>query len=391
MRMRFGRMVIVAGLVFLLAGCGKAEEHFEKGLASFGAQDYETALLYFSQALDENPNKAEYYIEQGHTYVALKRYVEARKAFEAAIVEQELTLTRQNNKRAWRGIGIAHYKEGRYSEAKDYFARALGEELLPELNADIRMYLADALECEGDYAAAIAMYDTLLAEQKDYAAGYRARAYMSYVLGDYEKSLADYDAAMELTPEDFDLYFGKYNVLEKLGKTEEQLELLRAITSIDNPTPEDAYFIAKAQFFSGEYDTALTSLFTVAENGYEDAHYYIGEIYHKRSNYGEAGFHYQQYIDGSGAKDAAAYNQLGICLMKQERYEEALETIHAGQKLSDPLCGKQLLFNEVVIYEKMGEYNTAYEAAVVYRNRYPEDERIHRELEFLASRIREDA
>ena len=391
MRMRFGRIVIGAGLVFLLAGCGKAEEHFEKGLASFQAQDYETALLYFSQALDENPNKAEYYIEQGHTYVALDRYEEARSAFEAAIVEQELTLTRKNNKRAWRGIGIAYYEEGRYSEAKEYFAKALEEELLPELTADIRMYLADTLECEGDYAAAIAMYDTLLEEQKDYAAGYRARAYMSYVLGDYEKSLADYDEAIALTPEDFDLYFGKYNVLEKLGKTAEQLELLKVITSIDNPTPEDAYFIAKAQYFSGEYDTALTSLFAVAEDGYEDAHYYIGEIYHKRSNYGEAGYHYQQYIDGSGAKDAAAYNQLGICLMKQERYAEALEIIQAGQKLSDPLCGKQLLFNEVVVYEKMGEFNAAYEAAVTYRNHYPEDSRIRKELEFLASRIREDA
>lgn len=390
MRMRFGRMVIGVGMVFLLAGCGKAEEHFKNGLASFQTQDYETALLYFSQALDENPDKAEYYIEQGYTYVALDRQEEARKAFNSAIVEQELVLTRQNNKRAWRGIGISYYEEGRYSEAKEFFTRALEEELLPELNADIRMYLADALECEGDYAAAVAMYDTLLAEQKDYAAGYRARAYMSYVLGDYEKSLADYDEAITLTPGDFDLYFGKYNVLEKLGKTAEQLELLEVITSIDNPTAEDAYFIAKAQYFSGEYDTALTSLFAVAENGYEDAHYYIGEIYHKRSDYGEAGYHYQQYIDGSGAKDAAAYNQLGICLMKQERYSEALEIIQAGQKLSDPLCGKQLLFNEVVIYEKMGDFNAAYDAAVTYRKHYPEDNRIRKELEFLASRIRED-
>lgn len=391
MRMRFGRIVIGAGLVFLLAGCGKAEEHFEKGLASFQAQDYETALLYFSQALDENPNKAEYYIEQGHTYVALDRYEEARSAFEAAIVEHELTLTRKNNKRAWRGIGIAYYEEGRYSEAKEYFAKALEEELLPELTADIRMYLADTLECEGDYAAAIAMYDTLLEEQKDYAAGYRARAYMSYVLGDYEKSLADYDEAIKLTPEDFDLYFGKYNVLEKLGKASEQAELLRVITTIENPSAEDSYYIAKAQYFSGAYESALVSLTEVAENGYDDAHYYIGEIYHSRSAYGEAVYHYKQYIAGSGAKDAAAYNQMGICLMKQTQYADALEAVRAGQKLSDPLHGKQLFFNEVVILEKMGEYNTAYEKALEYRSLYPEDTRIRRELDFLATRVREDA
>lgn len=390
MRIRLGLTLAGVMLLLCLAGCGKAEEHYENGLASFGAGDYENALLYFSQAIDENPEKAEYYIEQGYTYIALERYEEARKTLESAIVEQDLVLTRQNNKRARRGIGISYYKEGKYTEAKEYFAKALEEELLPELTADIRMYLADTLECEGDYAAAIAMYDTLLAEQKDYAAGYRARAYMSYVLGEYEKSLADYDAAIALTPEDFDLYFGKYNVLEKLGRAQEQVALLEVITGIENPSAEDAYFMAKAHYFSGELDTALTGLTAALENGYEDAHYYIGEIYHKRSNYGEAGFHYQQYIDGGGAKDAAAYNQLGICLMKQERFTEALEVIRAGQKLSDPHCGKQLLFNEVVVLEKMGEFEKAYEAAVNYRKQYPEDERIRRELEFLATRIREE-
>jgi len=387
MRMRY--LVTVAGImVLLLGGCGKAEEYFENGLSAFRTKDYENALLYFSKAVEKNPNKAEYYIEQGHTYVALGRYEEARTALESAVVEQELTVTRENNKRAWRAIGIAYYNEGNYTEAKTYFEKALAEELLPDLNSDIRMYLADALECEGDYETAIAVYDELLKEQIDYAAGYRARAYMSYIQGEFEKSLADYDAAIALDPDNFDLYFGKYNVLEKLGRASEQKALIRVITTIEEPSAEDAYFIAKAQYFSGEQDTALAGLMSAAENGYDDAYYYIGEIYHARSNYGEAVYHYKQYIAGSGAKDAAAYNQMAICLMKQEYFEDALEAVRAGQELSDTLHMKQLLFNEVVILEKTGEYNTAYERAVEYRNRYPEDTKIRRELEFLATRVR---
>lgn len=391
MRIRFFAAVALGAMALSLGGCGKAEEYYESGLVSAGKADYETALLYFSKALEENPNKAEYYIEQGHTYAALGRYDEARAALEAAIVEQELELTRKNNKRAWRAIGITYYREGKYTDAKAFFEKALAEELLPKLNADIRMYLADTLECEGDYVAAIAMYDELLKERTDYAAGYRARAYMSYIQGDYEKSLSDYDAAIALTPEDFDLYFGKYNVLEKLGRGAEQAELLRVITTIKNPTAEDAYFIAKAQYFGGEFDTALTGLSAAAENGYEDAYYYMGEIYHARSDYGEAVFHYKQYIDGSGEADAAAYNQMGVCLLKQEKYAEALETVRKGQTLFDTLHGKQLLFNEVVILEKMGDYNTAYEKAVAYRNQYPEDVKIRKELEFLATRVRKES
>ena len=80
-----------------------------------------------------------------------------------------------------------------------------------------------------------------------------------------------------------------------------------------------------------------------------------------------------------------------ICLMKQEKYADALETVRGGQRLEDVLHGRQLLYNEVVILEKMGEYNTAYERAVEYRNRYPEDTKIKGELEFLASRVREES
>lgn len=390
MRRHYVAVTALAITVLALCGCGKAEEYFEQGLASAEAEDYENAVLYFAKALEENPDKAEYYIEQGHAYAALGQYEEARLALENAIVEQDLELVRKNNKRAWRAIGITYYEEGKYADAKQYFELALAEALLPEMNADIRMYLADALECEGDYSSAIAVYDELLKEQTDYAAGYRARAYMSYIQGAYEESLADYDKAIALTPEDFDLYFGKYNVLEKLGRTSEQAELLQVITTIENPTAEDAYFIAKAQYFTGEYAAAAKGLETAAENGYDDAHYYLGEIYRQRSDYKEAVYHYKQYIAGNGAKDAAAYNQMGICLMKQEKYEEALETICAGQELSDPLHGRQLLFNEVVVLEKMGEYEAAYEKAVNYRGLYPEDTKIRRELEFLSTRVREE-
>lgn len=390
MRIRFGMVCATIGMLSVLAGCGKAEEYYEKGRASYEAQDYETALLYYSQAVDENPEKAEYYIEQGHTYIQMERYEEAREALKSAIVEQDLDLTRKNNKRAYRAIGISYYEEANYSAAKLYFEKALEEEVLPEANADIRMYLADALECEGDYIAAIAVYNELLAEQKAYGAGYRARAYMLYMLGEYEKSLSDYDAAIALEPKNFDLYFGKYNVLEKLGRTAEQADLLRVITAIENPSAEDGYFIAKAQYFTGEHEAALAGLMTAAENGYEDAHYYLGEIYHKRSAYGEAIYHYKTYISGAGAKDAAAYNQMAVCLMKQALYQDALETIQAGQKLQDVLHGRQLLFNEVVIYERMGDYNTAYEKAANYVRMYPEDEVIQRELKFLSSRVREE-
>ena len=143
MRKRVLTTVGTVGLLLMLAGCGKAGEFYEKGQTAFAAGDYESALNYFSQALEENPNKAEYYLEQGYSLTALGRFEEARKAFSSAVVERDLELTRKNNKRAWRAIGITYYEEEQYEQAKSYFRKALEETFLPELNMDIRMYLAD--------------------------------------------------------------------------------------------------------------------------------------------------------------------------------------------------------------------------------------------------------
>ena len=74
MRKRVLTTVIVVGLSFFLAGCTKAGEFFEKGQVSYSDGDYENALHYFSQAVEENPDKAEYYIEQGYCLTALGRF-----------------------------------------------------------------------------------------------------------------------------------------------------------------------------------------------------------------------------------------------------------------------------------------------------------------------------
>lgn len=393
MRLRYRYFVAAAGLCLLVlfnGACQKAGTYYQDGREAFAAGEYETAVLRFGQALEENPNKAEYYIEQGFAYTALERYGEAREAFGCAVVEQEQELIRKNNKRAWRGIGISYYKEGSYAAAREYLEKALAVELLPELDTDLRMYLAAAMEQEGDYAAAAGVYDALLAAQPDYAEGYRVRAQVNELLGAYEKSLSDYETAITLLPDSFELYLGKYNVLGKLGRQKEQEEFLKVLVEIGTPTVEDSWFIARAHFFHGDYDTALAELSEAVENGYDEAHYYIGEICRERADYDKAVYHYTAYIDGSGAGDAAGYNQKAVCLVQMGMAEEALEVVLAGQKLSDKEQEQKLFFNEIVILEKTGDYNTAYERAAAYIKRYPDDAAGWAEAEFLSTRVRQE-
>lgn len=390
MKVRFFMTAAGIAVLMLFSGCGKANRYYNDGMTAFAAGDYENALHYYSQAIRENPNKAEYYIEQGYTYIALEQHENARTAFHSAVVERELELTKKNNKRAWRGIGLAYYHEKNYVEAIPYFRKALDEELLPEHNNDIRKYLANALKCGGDFVGAIAEYDILLKEEPEYSEGYRARGYMKYTLGAYEESLGDYDAAIALESDCFELYFGKYNVLGELERDREQRQVLSVLLTLDNPTKEQAYFIAKALYFSGDYENALVWLTDVAEKGYDDACYYMGEIYRQRYEYQEAVQCYMKYIAGSGSRDAVAYNQAAVCMMQQGKTEDALATVLAGQAISDASYMKQLRYNEVVIIEKTGDYNKAYERATAYVKMYPEDARLQRELDFLSTRVREE-
>ncbi|MBQ8798321.1 MAG: tetratricopeptide repeat protein [Lachnospiraceae bacterium] len=123
MRKRVLTTIGTVGLLLMCAGCGKAGEFYEKGQESVKTGDYENALLYFSQAVEENPNKAEYYLEQGYSLAALGRYEEARKSLSSAVVERDLELTRKNNKRAWRAIGITYTKKGSTSRPSPILIR----------------------------------------------------------------------------------------------------------------------------------------------------------------------------------------------------------------------------------------------------------------------------
>jgi hypothetical protein len=45
-----------------------------------------------------------------------------------------------------------------------------------------------------------------------------------------------------------------------------------------------------------------------------------------------------------------------------------------------------MYFNEVACYEYLGDWTSAEEKATVYRENYPDDEKMRRELEFIKTR-----
>ena len=67
------------------------------------------------------------------------------------------------------------------------------------------------------------------------------------------------------------------------------------------------------------------------------------------------------------------YAQYAAIALDEGDLDKAIEYIEAGKKLEDQSGIKELLFDEVVYYEKMNDYNTAFEKVDEFMKQYPND------------------
>lgn len=65
------------------------------------------------------------------------------------------------------------------------------------------------------------------------------------------------------------------------------------------------------------------------------------------------------------------YAQYAAIALDEDRLEDALNYIETGKQLEDQSNIRELLFDEIVYYEKMKDYNTAYEKAKAFVEAYP--------------------
>ena len=376
-------------LSLVVSGCGlsKANRSYSKALSYYEAGEYEKAEDSFIDAIKANPDKAEYYLDYGFTLIKLGRYEDAIKEFQRILMEKEIAIVKQNNKKAYRGIGIAYLYAQSYEEAIKNFDLALGITELKELDTDILYYKGNALERSGNLEEASKIYTEILETQKDDAAIYNARANINRILGNYEESIKDYDKAIELSKGDFDLYFGKYAALKELSRTAEAEEVLKIAAELPVHSEKDSYELAKVYFYQKNYDHAMIQLEQSLKNGYIEANYFLGEISIAKGDYKQAIEYFETFEESNGTVSAMFYNQLLTCYLNEEEYEKAKTCLKKAKKYTDVSIEQQLLRNEIILLEKTGDFNEAYEKMKKYLKRYPDDVEAQKDATFLKTRV----
>ena len=175
-----------------------------------------------------------------------------------------------------------------------------------------------------------------------------------------------------------------YMVLEEYGYKEAgQIYLQNAMT--ENEKSISDYDMGRICYYMGDYENArnfLERLKTTTDYG---AALYLGRTYEALGDYNYAASIYAGYVEYDQTK-AEIYNQLGLCRMQMGEYETALDAFQTAMNIENNGMMQTLKFNEIVVYEYMGEYKTAAALMNSYLRSYPDDEIAKREYEFLQTR-----
>ncbi len=325
-------------------------------------------------------NEAEAYYESGREAVEAGNYEEAIDALDQAIAGES------HMAEAYRLEGLALYELGSYPEAIAAFQRSLNNLESPNVSfeKDVLYYLAEARLAYGEVDKTIDVYSEILKLEEDTEAYFlRGKVYLQK--GDLEHAASDFTSALE-DCRDYNLYINIYELYVGCSLTDEGNTYLEMALNIEPETSEDYYQQGRIYECQKAYDNACEVLIQSLQMGNQDAMLLLGRVYLKMGDPSSARSMYQEYLSGQETS-AQAYNGLAMCDIYEGSYEQALLDIASGLEMAESDEDKQgLLYNEIVAYEYMREFETAKIKMNAYLELYPDDEDALRENAFLSTR-----
>lgn len=121
-----------------------------------------------------------------------------------------------------------------------------------------------------------------------------------------------------------------------------------------------------------DYRSALPILLEAYENGYSDLVLYVGSCYGQVGDLENMQIYYDVFLQ-KNQMNSFMYAQYAAISLDEGKLDEALAYIEIGRQIEDQSNIKELLFDEIIYYEKLKDYNTAYEKAKAFVEIYPND------------------
>ena len=190
---------------------------------------------------------------------------------------------------------------------------------------------------------------------------------------------ADYDMALQI-----------YEAYQSRGMEADGTRYLEAILKTEPGNAEDYCERGRIYYYMQDYENARNELTKASEKGSVEALSLLGMVCFAQNDTAAARSMYQDYLNAEESRKAEGYNGLALCDIADGDYQSALVNIASGLEAADTDEMQELLFNEIVAYEKQLDFNTAFSKAQEYMKMYPDDQEAKKELEFLQSRIAQE-
>jgi tetratricopeptide (TPR) repeat protein len=227
----------------------KAKIHFDRGEEYNRYEDYDSAIVEFTEAIMIDPIYTAAYNNRGLAYVEKKYFDKAIADFDQAIKLNPFLAEAYSNR------GTAYKIIGDYDRA------------IADLNQAIRLKpdeeegysnRGDTYYRKGDYDRAIMDLDQAIQLNPRLSGAYNNRSNAYRDKGDYDKAISDLKKAIQLNPKSHEAYNNLGNVYINMGNYNIAITYYNHAILINNPILTDLYYnrgLAYAK--KGDYDKAI--------------------------------------------------------------------------------------------------------------------------------------
>lgn len=157
------------------------------------------------------------------------------------------------------------------------------------------------------------------------------------------------------------------------------------LTACGNPSKKGVEYLEK-----GEYEQAIDQFEQAVEKNKNvgDAYRGIGIAKWEQKDYKGARNAFKKALDNDAEKTGTIYNLIGNCDLKLGKAKEALNYYNLGLEQDDvsKKMKKEMQYNSIVAYEKIGDLESAEVKLKEYLKSYPNDKAAKKEAKFLKTR-----
>ncbi len=288
--------------------------------------EYDSAKQYFEKYLSIMPESAKGYNNLGIVYFSTKDYDRAIENYERAIaIEKDYAEPHFN-------LANLYRSQQKNEEAIQEYETAL--KLKPQMD-EVRTLLSGLYLNAGQTEKAREVLAPVLAKKNKTAGAFITKGNMLQQKGKYRKALAQYDKALDITPQNPYLFYNialTYYYMKEYAKSEEFLKGSIAL----NPNIAEAHNLLGQIYISKNKEKKALKLFKKAlklDPELRDAQYNVATVYLRLGNYQQAQTEYEKTLQLEPSFSLAHYN-LGIIFRYKKAYEKAL--FHFEKSLVNP-------------------------------------------------------